>query len=140
MIWRDSFALGIPVIDMQHKELFSRLDELVESTMKNNGAATMGEMVTFLEHYALEHFATEEALMEKTAYPELAEHRLMHQEFKKELAFIQHELNDTTSDHHIVTNLIGYLCDWLIGHVLEVDQHMGEYLQRFGDNLPQPQP
>lgn len=74
--WQARFECGEPTIDRQHRELFQRSEEVLDS-MRHGSA----RLVSDLEHLIagiVEHFAEEERILEQRAYPDLAAHRRSH--------------------------------------------------------------
>ena len=61
--WTEDLATGVPEIDAQHKELFSRINRLLEACNQGQGRAEVGKTLAFLEEYVLIHFSTEEKIM-----------------------------------------------------------------------------
>jgi putative two-component system hydrogenase maturation factor HypX/HoxX len=69
-VWQDSYDLGDEKIDGQHKDFFVLAEKLLASHNKDE----MLETIAGLFHHVKEHFGEEEALMAKTAYPNLKSH------------------------------------------------------------------
>ncbi len=82
--WTDDLAVGIEEIDRQHQELYVMVAALHDAMRMNQLDRVLG-VVSFLERYALEHFATEERHMAAQAYPRLPEHRALHESFVSDL-------------------------------------------------------
>jgi hemerythrin len=60
--WTEELATGIEVIDDQHKELFRRIDGLLEACKAGKGREAVAGVLAFLENYVVEHFAAEEKI------------------------------------------------------------------------------
>jgi hemerythrin len=80
VIWDEKYAIGIALIDNQHKELFSLTNELFqaclgrEETLKGVFKETMGRMVEYVRF----HFGAEQELLQRINYPGYAEHKKQH--------------------------------------------------------------
>ncbi|MBF0611989.1 MAG: hemerythrin family protein [Magnetococcales bacterium] len=132
MLWQDSFAVGIAEIDEQHQELFAQLEKLMDAAIGDPDHVAMEEIVIFLDQYTKDHFSGEEQRMVESQYPGYQDHKEMHREFIQELAYLKEELQSPSGKHPSLTNLIGFLSEWLIQHILDMDQQMGNYLIRHG--------
>ncbi|MCK6519793.1 hemerythrin family protein, partial [Myxococcota bacterium] len=83
--WTPGMSVGVPELDSQHRELFTRLNRLVAAIRAGRGSADVAPVLAFLDDYTREHFADEERVMERAGYPALAEHRAQHAGFCAEL-------------------------------------------------------
>lgn len=128
MTWSSSYAVGVDVIDEQHKELFSRTNRLLEACQEGRGREVVGETLKFLEDYVKTHFATEESLMEKYAYPEFVAHKQLHQGFTEAFMKLKEEAAKGTG-LTLVTQVNKTVVDWWIHHILKVDKKLGVFLQ-----------
>ena len=75
-----------------------------------------------LRDYTVKHFSDEEAYMESIQYKKIFTQKIQHQEFINKLdEFIdQHEKDEENQDEQIM-DILNYLTDWLINHILHVD-------------------
>ena len=78
-----------------------------------------------LRDYTVKHFTDEEAYMESIQYKKIFTQKIQHQEFIKKLdEFIdQHEKDegDQAQQDEQIMDILNYLTDWLIKHILHVD-------------------
>lgn len=125
--WTEDLATGIDRIDAQHRELYAQVAALHEA-MRGGQLGRVPAIVAFLQRYALEHFATEEREMAAAAYPDLAEHRRLHQQFVDD--FLRHKaLLAAGIAPSAVVALSQWLTDWLRDHVRRVDGAMARFLR-----------
>ena len=75
---------GIKDIDIQHKELFHRIENLTLSLYNGNKLETV-RMMQFLEEYTESHFLLEESLFKNSMYPVCDVHVREHDKFRVEL-------------------------------------------------------
>ena len=82
-----------------------------------------------MQSYMAEHFAYEERMMERYAYPRLAEHRVQHQDLKRHYA----ELIDGGSAER-VGQARKLIYTWFVAHVVgdRMDRDLGVFLRRIG--------
>ena len=81
--WDSGLEIGIELIDEQHKELFSRIDQLELAIYKGKASFELIKLMEYLESYVIEHFEVEEKLMIDARYPDFAKHANQHNEFRK---------------------------------------------------------
>jgi len=77
--WLESFAIGVDKIDSDHQNLFKIAQELYE-IISNKSPQTCTELLNQFILRAEEHFAAEEALLERTGYPDLDSHKIYHRQ------------------------------------------------------------
>jgi len=127
--WRESLAIGVPVIDNQHKELLSRFDSLLKACEEGKGMAELRRLLGFLDEYVVSHFSDEEGIQRNCRYPGYAAHKKEHDGFIARLKTLKDEIaSDGVAVHH-VTETNNMLLKWLINHIAKVDAELGKYLQ-----------
>ena len=133
MLWKEEYAIGSPEVDRQHQELFRRLEQLIAAVQEEQTPDALNETLMFLSDYVNTHFADEEQLMEQSGYPGLAGHHAQHEGFKEELALLIQEVDEAEgaglSKLGMANNLIGQISEWLIDHILDMDQELGDFLR-----------
>lgn len=125
-MWKDSYRIGIDVIDKEHRKLFDMVEEagniVKESEYDVIRAEKCREAMVFLQAYVILHFSHEEEYMEEIAYPYLVEHRALHEEFKSRVAEQEEKLENANYADEILLESIHMMEMWLINHVLNEDQ------------------
>lgn len=127
MTWNSSFALGIDMIDNQHQRLFALINALHEAMKSGQGAEVQGRVLAELVSYTRTHFATEERLLSKHAYPDLAAHRQQHQAFTRKVQ--NYNEKASTGKVTLTVSLAAFLKEWLVGHIQQVDRQYAAWLQ-----------
>jgi hemerythrin len=125
--WTPALAVGIPEIDTQHQELFSRAERLITSLR----AGERDEVLPLLAHlrdYAVQHFAAEERLMRTLGYPGLADHAAAHETFCAELLSIEKDVQRTGPTALAALTVHNWLSDWLRKHVGGLDLELGRHV------------
>ena len=89
--WKDSYGIGVPEIDVQHRRLFALADELHEALNKGRGKDVLQEVLRRLVEYTQAHFATEERLMQRCGYPDIPAHKAQHEEFVRKVSLLERE-------------------------------------------------
>jgi hemerythrin len=127
MTWKDSFALGIPQIDKQHRELCDQVDKLFEACSKGKGSDEVLKTLNFLEQYTVKHFADEEAFQQKVRYPGYVQHKAKHTEFIKTVTKLKSEATAQGVNVSMVIKINQTISDWLISHIKAVDSELKAY-------------
>ena len=114
-VWKS----GIARIDEQHQAMFDAIRNLQSAIRAGEGAKGIREVVAFLERYTRDHFALEEAYMERLAFPELAGHRREHQAFLLQVQAAKDRAE--AGDGTLALELTRLLYEWLRAHVMRED-------------------
>jgi len=127
--WRESLAIGVEVIDNQHKELIRRFDRLLNACQEGKGVEELNKLQLFLVEYVNTHFNDEEAIQIKHRYPGYEAHRSEHISFTERLNKLNLETEaEGVSAYHVVeTNSM--LLKWLLNHISKVDAELGTFLK-----------
>ncbi|NPA40106.1 MAG: hemerythrin family protein [Thermodesulfobacteria bacterium] len=127
--WTEEFLTGFPEIDTQHKRLVILTNHLYECIRSGEAPQVVDEILDDLFAYAHYHFKTEERLMEKYDYPELPSHRREHQKFIAKIREFLDERQHSEEKTKLTIEIMKFLKDWLISHVLGTDKKYVPYLQ-----------
>lgn len=128
--WTQALSVDVDVIDGQHRELFVRVNALVDAMSTGSGQAEMTDLVQFLADYVRIHFAAEEGLMAETLYPGFEQHRGEHAEFERDFAALSAEFSREGPKAHLLVKLNNRVCLWLVSHIKRSDLALGRFLKR----------
>jgi hemerythrin len=130
--WSSELETGVAKVDMQHKELCKKVNELHDQLEKGANRQAIENMVNYLARYVTEHFSTEEKLMTSMNYPNYPAHKREHENFVKDFEKLAHEFK-TSSDMPLLTFLVKRsIVGWLINHILKVDKEMAKFIKTNG--------
>ncbi len=129
--WTEDVAVGVDLIDSQHKALFDVRNSLVDAIDNNSGAAQVEGILGFLEGYVSEHFETEEKLMREVSCPGMEDHIEQHRIFVDSLEEIKKSYRSSGASENLLIMLRSSLCNWLFSHIMMVDKRMGLFLNKF---------
>ncbi len=129
--WTEDLATGVQTIDDQHKELFGRINVLLNACNMGKGRMEICRTVAFLEDYVNEHFSTEERYMIKHQYPDYDAHRAQHISLRNNLARLKQRLDEEGAGVHIIILTNQLIIDWLRNHIRILDRSFGDYLQHW---------
>lgn len=120
--WDDSYLLGIPEIDLQHKKLIAIANELYDviSGDENQCKTLMPKILKKLTDYTVYHFSNEEELMQKIGYIGFNMHKNTHELFIKEVNFqIQ---NLSIERKSALLAFYKYIASWVFSHIAKADK------------------
>jgi hemerythrin len=120
---------GIDEIDRQHRELFERIATLLQAARERRGRQEVVRTLEFLGSYAVDHFASEERMMEAEGYPKLEGHRAEHRQFVKELEVLRHELKSEGPTSLFVIRVGNRVTEWMREHIYRTDLLLAEWLR-----------
>jgi hemerythrin-like metal-binding protein len=129
--WNRELETGNEAIDFQHKELFRLTSNLVEACTKGHGADVLGEALGFLASYTIKHFADEEALQVKYRYPDYANHKQLHNDFKETAANLIAEHEAIGSAENLSNRVYSIIVHWLIQHIKGEDAKIAAHIRNF---------
>ena len=90
VVWDDSYLLGIPEIDSQHKKLLVIANELYEiaAGSPDSYRLKMSAALKKLTDYTVYHFSSEEAFMRSCGYAGTDAHKTAHDNFLCDVLFV----------------------------------------------------
>jgi len=128
--WSDDYSVKVPSIDAQHRKLVGMLNELHDGMSAGTGTDQLAVLLNGLIAYTAEHFTYEEQLFAEHGYPQTTAHTEEHRrlvtqvlDFKK-----KYEASEAT----INMQLMKFLKDWLIKHILGSDKAYSAHLVERG--------
>lgn len=128
MIWYNNYNIGVEQVDQQHQQLAKTISKLQKSLKQGRFTPETGETLKFLVRYTKEHFQDEEALMAKINYTEIEQHKKLHKKLVDQVVDI---LLDLKKGKQLdAYELIDFLTDWLINHIVKEDKRIGKAMTR----------
>ena len=123
-LWNESLETGVAEIDKQHKQLFILLYNLNLAMKEGHAHNELGALIHALGAYALEHFETEEAYMEKIKYHELEDHKARHKWFMVKL--VEFDTQFKEGNVLLTPEVMLFMRDWLVTHIGDCDQKLAK--------------
>jgi len=124
--WSDRYAVGVAVIDGQHREMLELVNRLFASLQagrdRDEVVETLRELVRVTEH----NIATEERLMQEHGLA-LGRHQEEHQRLLEAIRRF-----DVPLDASGLGATGRFLREWLLGHIDEDDRPFAEQLRAHG--------
>lgn len=127
--WSEAYALGIKLIDDQHKELLSIVNDIF-----NHATGREWEEHEYFKgvikqavNYIKNHFTTEEKIMITTKYKGYIEHKKNHEDF---ILKVLTTAKDYESGKRLTLTSFGYfLKDWVLSHIAVMDKKYCDYFR-----------
>jgi hemerythrin len=130
IIWDSGFSVGIPALDEQHKRLVGMINTMIQAHDAGVDSEVVSEVLDEMTRYAAEHFASEEALMQEHGFPCFDEHKEKHVSFRRDVA--QLCFDATTGKTAVPEDILRFLRDWLVDHILYCDMRYAQFLGQAG--------
>jgi hemerythrin len=123
--WSEAYSVGDALLDQDHRRLMEAINALTSAV--DAGALDEGGIrarIRALVQSQEEHDGREEAILAALRFPGLTEHRHTHESLEGRLrTFAREPLDGAARD-----DLLDFLKDWFIQHVLVQDMHYKTYM------------
>ncbi|CAA7621315.1 Hemerythrin-like protein [Magnetospirillum sp. LM-5] len=127
LAWENGYKIGHDDMDAQHLILFALLNQLDVNINADLADECVQDVLGALSAYIEYHFAHEEALMNAVGYPGLEGHAALHREFVAKVEELRTQAEDGNKQRAAL-KIRGFVLDWLLGHILEVDNEYSRYI------------
>ena len=124
------YNTGNAQIDAEHREIFLLVRSVIEST-KGNLGASVGDAIEFLANYTLNHFKTEENIMELSDYPHYEAHKKQHDDFVIEVVDLRTRVIHETDRKAASTDIKNVIEEWIDTHILTSDMQLAAHYQQW---------
>ncbi|TWI71162.1 hemerythrin [Desulfobotulus alkaliphilus] len=125
--WQAEYAIGDPEIDAQHRMLFELANRIVTIMDPRKNFSELKASLQSLFDYIDVHFDAEEQLMEEWNYPELENHRLLHDGIRKDMVLL---LKDAKDLDQLKKDLDMIINSWVLVHIRNEDAKVGVFRQK----------
>ena len=127
--WKDFYSVGEPSLDAQHQQIVGVINELFEAIDKKSAQQVIKPILDRLAKYTFEHFEREEEAMAAVEYPDLAEHKALHDKIRQTTLDFK-DSADFVTEH----NLLNFLKQWWLGHIQTEDKKYAPYMELLGSH------
>ncbi|KHF25605.1 bacteriohemerythrin [Solemya velum gill symbiont] len=130
IIWEDDFSVGVEELDRQHQQIIEIINTLSDKPRLFRRFQNVSSALMELTNYVSEHFLLEEQLLHENGYPNLLEHSKKHTLYSNKIADLCQGSLDGKRD--VPTELINFLTDWWINHILHEDMQYKAFFKEKG--------
>lgn len=130
--WNDNYSVGVAQLDEQHQQLIGMLNQLYEEIGPEIKIDKVWPLLDSFNRYADSHFSFEERLAREYALPQnfYVDHRAEHEGYRERLGQLQHDFNQ--GNRHAPIQLMSFLSNWWLSHILVSDMELGHLLNEYG--------
>jgi len=128
--WNNDLATGIADIDDQHKELFSRINNLLQACALHKDRVQIDGVLIYLRDYVAFHFAAEERDMTGYGYPEMPVHLDEHKEFQQTIQHLLEQFREQGATLDVVEKTVWSAGEWFLKHIYKSDMKLAAFLKR----------
>ena len=127
LVWKPKFNTGVEEVDLEHHYFLNLINRLSVELEDSDDKGYQNKLLIELSMYAQFHFLSEENIMYRIGYPELAEHQKLHNHLLQTL----HVKNGMMGEGMIkAEEIIDFLTGWFINHTVKEDQKIGVFLSK----------
>lgn len=133
MEWTEELAVGILKIDVQHQELFKRINDLLIAIREHRCKFEIDGTIRFLEDYAQFHFSEEERRMEEAGYQGLQAHKLRHAIYMENIMELKQQASlprESGMSYELSVTANQIVVDWIVAHIMKEDRLFGKYMKQ----------
>lgn len=118
--WKDTFSVGDPLIDSQHREFFDDICQVARALAEGAGREAVTAFYRKFVAGLSGHFRDEEALMERVRYPDIEIHRAEHEALMGAVTAVEGMLITSNSPDELQF-IVKRLFTALIEHIVSED-------------------
>lgn len=133
--WKPEMSVDNEVIDLQHQELFDKINELLSAMINGTAEDEVEDMVHFFKQYMEEHLRYEENFLGDIGYPHTAEHTAEHAKFVEKYYEFKRKLDDSVDKSAMVMEIENFMGKWLVEHIQVEDQKYATYIRNKAKEL-----
>mgnify|MGYP002641128207 CR=1 FL=1 len=118
--WNQSFSVGAPIFDSQHKSLFEIINRLQVACEAGAEKDLLLTIIANLYSYSTSHFRDEEATLKRKQSPLLVEQELQHALFLDYVIDLETKVKAGSST--VNEDILTFLKVWWEEHILKIDK------------------
>jgi hemerythrin len=135
LAWTPDLAVGVDLIDEQHKALIEKMNELDRAVRHSRGVPKIIKTLDFLIEYTDFHFGTEEKNMAALDYPQYEYHKGQHAEFVTTLKNLEMDFEEEGATEALAESINTFMFNWLVNHIKTVDVAFGRFIEETGATM-----
>lgn len=123
--WTEDCSVGLPELDVQHRQLIESLGELLRCARAGDSAKLAQVALTNVVQYGERHLRREELVLRVRGFPDYLDHKAEHDVYRRKVASLQ--LQADRRDLSI--RIAKFLTEWWRAHILTSDQKYARYFR-----------
>jgi hemerythrin len=124
--WREQFAIGLPEVDHEHREMIAEINRLHARLAAGAGAEEVAEVLGEIESGISAHFALEEKNMQRLGYEGYAAHKADHESLLDDILDIADAVD--SAQRYEPAALAARLEEWFGAHFRSHDARLHGWL------------
>jgi hemerythrin len=122
--WKDYYSVGDAAIDGQHKQIIDIINDLYDAMEQGTDASAVTPILDRLVYYTINHFRQEEDCLLAHQYPDLAQHKVLHDKMRRQTIAWRQNADLVTG-----RDLLIFLKEWWCNHIQQQDKKYAPYLK-----------
>ena len=123
IIWKDFYSVGDGSLDADHRQIIGVINELYDAMQEGQDHKVLTPLLERLVQYTVAHFRHEEQVMREYEYPDLPQHRALHDRLRRNTIGMRDNVDLVTG-----RDMLRYLKDWWLGHIQGEDKKYSPYV------------
>jgi hemerythrin-like metal-binding protein len=124
--WNDRYSVHDNAMDSDHRRILGLINDAFLLYSDADGQGGLSDIAAKLYQYTVDHFAAEEAMLRRVAYPKLAEHLELHRSMTQQTREIL--LRIEALESNVERDVFQFLKEWWLVHIQTADKAYGDYL------------
>lgn len=122
--WKAAMATGIAAVDAEHQQLLEIFNRTARAQARGATREDVNAILSSLARYTRHHFRVEARLMRQWEVD--SRHRAMHLRAHETFRGFLRQASAAVDNHaaEVALDLLAFLAQWLLHHIMEVDQRM----------------
>ncbi len=131
IVWTPVMSVNDKNIDSQHKEIIETLRKFGEKIVLRANINQVKGLIDVFEDYSVKHLDHEEKYMKAHKFPELDNHKKLHDSYKEYFKDLNKKLKDEQSDQFLakLVDIERFLSNWWTNHILVEDRKYALYIK-----------
>lgn len=126
LAWKEEFALGIPSVDSEHREMIAMINALHDTLLRPGQQDTVLAFLGEIHARIAAHFALEEKIMRERRYDQYQDHKDDHERLLDTIRDIMDRYEDDAG--YDEAQLARQLDDWFAVHFRTRDARLHKHL------------
>lgn len=124
--WKPSYSLGIPAVDLEHREMIQMINEVYASLADDRDNPEVENVLGEIHARISAHFALEERMMREAAYSEYSQHKDSHEDLLEQIRDLMDSwVDDPQAGREVLQSS---LSDWFAVHFATFDARLHKKL------------